>query len=127
MKKFALPVLLLTALPACAQGWVNYAQNDAGVLYFDSLRTRKMGDTAFVWDLHDLSAPARDVQGRTFQSALYATEYQCRARKRRVLSQSTLSGKMGSGDTVSEESQVSAWSEVTPGSIADELFKHICE
>ncbi len=127
MKPLFCLVLLLASMPASAQGWVSYMQNDASVMYFDSLRTRKMGDTAFVWDLHDFSAPAKDHEGRPFQSVLYATEYQCRARKWRVLSLSRMAGKMGSGETVSEESLVSAWHDTAPGSRADELFKHICE
>ena len=127
MKKFLAICLLLSAFPVCAQGWVRYAQNDDSMMYFDSLRTRKMGDTSFVWDLHNFSAPAKDQNGKAFQSVLYAIEYNCRAQKRRVLSLLRLSDQMGKGDTVSEETVVSEWSDATPSSLAGELFKHICE
>jgi hypothetical protein len=59
MKKIAALLLLLTTLPAWSQAWIRYAQTDSATLHFDSLRTRKMGDTAFVWDLHDLKTEAR--------------------------------------------------------------------
>jgi hypothetical protein len=127
MKKLFAICLLLCAFPVSAQGWVRYAENDDGMMYFDSLRTRKMGDTSFVWDLHNFSAPVKDQNGKTFQSALYAIEYNCRAQKRRILGSSRLSGAMGVGDTVSEETLVSEWRDAFPGSLAGELFRHICE
>ena len=69
MKKIATLLLLLAALPAWSQVWLPYAQTDSATLYFDSLRTRKMGDTAFVWDLHDLKAEAKDGSGRAYRAA----------------------------------------------------------
>lgn len=127
MKKITALVLLLAALPACAQGWVRYAETEESLLYFDSLRTRKMGDTAFVWDLHDLKAEGRDAQGKTYRSALYATEYQCRARKHRTLGITRHAEPMGRGAAVSEDSGAGNWMETKPDSLAGELFKHVCE
>jgi hypothetical protein len=127
MKKLFALCLLLATLPAAAQGWVRYAQSEEGNMYFDSLRTRKMGDTAFVWDLHDRQTSATDSNGNAFRSVLYAVEYQCRANKRRVLGIARHTHNMGVGAAVSEEAIVSEWSEVSAGSLGAELFKHICE
>lgn len=127
MKKITTLILLLAALPACAQGWVRYAETEESLLYFDSLRTRKMGDTAFVWDLHDLKAESRDAQGNTYRSALYATEYQCRARKHRTLGITRHAEPMAKGAAVSEDIGAGNWMETKPDSLAGELFKHICE
>ncbi|NCW86579.1 MAG: hypothetical protein EBV69_11000 [Oxalobacteraceae bacterium] len=80
MRKIIALVLLVIALPAWSQAWIRYAQTDTATLYFDSLRTRKMGDTAFVWDLHDLKTEAKDASGRVYRSIMHATEYQCRIR-----------------------------------------------
>ena len=124
---------LLTILLACfattalAQHWVRYAENDESLMYFDSLRTRKMGDTAFVWDLHDLKNAATDPSGKPYQSVLYAIEYQCRARKWRVLGSSRHTLSMGAGKPVSEEAGAKAFSEAEPGSRAEQLFNHVCE
>ncbi len=127
MKKIAALILLLTTLPACAQGWVRYAQTDEALMYFDSLRTRKMGDTAFVWDLHDLKADARDAGGNAYRSVLYAVEYQCRVRKWRVLGIARHAAPMGAGKPVSEEAGAGAFELASPHSRAGELFNHICE
>lgn len=127
MKKFVTLILLLTTLPACAQGWVRYAQTDEAILYFDSLRTRKMGDTAFVWDLHDLKTESQDGQGKVYRSALFATEYQCRARKHRWLGVTRHAEPMATGAAVAEETGAGEWVETRPESLAGQLFKHICE
>ncbi len=127
MKKILALLFLLTTLPASAQGWVRYAQTDEALLYFDSLRTRKMGDTAFVWDLHDLKTEGRDPQGKPYRSALFATEYQCRARKHRWLGVTRHSEAMGQGSPVSEETGAGEWQETRKASLAGQLFNHICE
>ncbi len=127
MKKLILFILPLIAGPAFAQGWVRYAETDEAIHYFDSLRTRKMGDTSFVWDLHDLGQPSTDAQGKTFRSVLYATEFQCRAGKHRRLSIARHAEAMGRGSVASEDVGAGDWIETRPESLAGQLFKHICE
>lgn len=127
MKKAAAFALLLAALPASAtEIWIRYAETDAATLYFDSLRTRKMGDTSFVWDLHDLKAETSDASGRAYRSVTYAIEYQCRARKRRVLGIQRYTGAMATGSVV-EETLTGEWTPTPPGSLGGQLFDHICE
>lgn len=126
MKKIAALALLLTTLPAWSQAWIRYAQTDSATLYFDSLRTRKMGDTAFVWDLHDLNTPATDAEGRVYRSVMHATEYQCRVRQRRVLSTLLHAEPMARGSAV-EVASAGDWISTPPGSLAGDLFDHICE
>ncbi|NDC08566.1 MAG: hypothetical protein EBZ75_04370 [Oxalobacteraceae bacterium] len=126
MKKIAALFLLLTTLPAWSQVWLPYSQNESASLYFDSLRTRKMGDTAFVWDLHDLKAEAKDGSGRAYRSVMHATEYQCRIRQRRVLSVLLHAGPMATGAAV-ELVTAGDWEATPPGSVGGQLFDHICE
>ncbi|MFM7226158.1 MAG: surface-adhesin E family protein [Betaproteobacteria bacterium] len=126
MKKIITLVLLLTTLPAWSQAWIRYAQTESATLYFDSLRTRKMGDTAFVWDLHDLNTPAVDATGRTYRSIMHATEYQCRIRQRRVLSILLHNEPMAKGASVEIVSSAD-WTATPPDTLAGELFNHICE
>lgn len=127
MKKFLAVCLLLATLPVCAQGWVRYAQTDEATHYFDSLRTRKMGDTAFVWDLHALKVPTVDEAGSTFQSLLFALEYNCRPRQYRVLSTAWMAGSMATGSVVKETTGTGEWHDAAAGSLRGMLFNHICE
>ncbi len=127
MKKAAAFALLLAALPAYAtEIWIRYAETDTATLYFDSLRTRKMGDTSFVWDLHNLKAEATDAGGKAYHSVMYAIEYQCRARKRRLLGIQRYTGAMGKGAVV-EETLTGEWTPTPPDSLGGQLFDHICE
>ncbi len=127
MKKFTALVMLLAALPALStEIWIRYAENDQAAMYFDSLRTRKMGDTSFVWDLHDLKTEATDANGKRYRSVMYATEYQCRARKHRVLGIQRYTDAMAKG-TVVEETMTGEWIATLPESLGGQLFNHICE
>lgn len=131
MKKILAICLLLVTLPVCAQGWVRYAQTDEATHYFDSLRTRKMGDTAFVWDLHELKVPAVDDAGTSFQSLMFALEYNCRPRQYRVLSTAWMAGSTVSSSTggkvVKEAIGAGEWHDAAAGSLRGMLFSHICE
>ena len=127
MKKAAVLALLLAALPAFGtEIWLRYAENNEATMYFDSLRTRKMGDTSFVWDLHDLKADATDASGKAYRSVMYAIEYQCRARKRRILGVQRYADAMGKG-AVTEETMTGEWMPTPPESLGGQLFDHICE
>jgi hypothetical protein len=88
---------------------------------------RKMGDTAFVWDMHDLKTPAVTADGFTYNSVGYAVEYQCRARKRRTLAIKWFEKHLGEGAVKSQEGVVSDWMIATPESLEGQLFNHVCE
>ncbi len=127
MKTIAALVMLLAALPALGtEIWIPYAQDEQATMYFDRLRARKMGDTSFVWDLHDLKAEATDAKGQRYRSVMYATEYQCRARKHRVLGIQRYTDAMAKG-TVVEETMTGEWTATLPESLGGQLFNHICE
>jgi hypothetical protein len=127
MKKTAAIALLLAALPAFGtEVWIRYTESEAATMYYDSLRTRKMGDISFVWDLHDLKADATDASGKTYRSVMYAIEYQCRARKRRVLGIQRYADAMGKG-AVTEETMTGEWMPTPPESLGGLLFDQICE
>ncbi len=127
MKKAAVIALLFAALPVYGtEIWIRYTESETATMYFDSLRTRKMGDISFVWDLHDLKAAATDANGKTYRSVTYAIEYQCRARKRRVLGIQRYTDAMAKG-TVTEETMTGEWTPTPPETLGGLLFDQICE
>lgn len=131
--KFQIRQILIACLclalvqSAWADGWIRYAENEKIDMYFDSFHKRKMGDTAFVWDLHDLKSADKRSNGFVYHSVGYAVEYQCRVFKRRVLAIKWFSGQMGEGANQTEEGVVADWVVVAPGSVEKLLFDHICE
>lgn len=117
MKKLLFLFLSAFITSASAQEWTPYAQTSLATQYFDLQRAVAMGNTTgFIIDLHDLKSETKDVDGKTYLSVVYATEFNCRKALRRVLSQQRMSERMGNGSVVSEHSVVGEWSDVkTPG------------
>ena len=85
-----------------------------------------MSGTAYIWDMQDLKNPATDASGQSYRSVLYPTEFSCRKHLRRVLSTHKMSGGMGEGFLVSEQTAVGQWLEVMPDTPDDELMKAVC-
>ena len=127
--RFFLTLLCILAANAYGGGWVlvRYAETEPAIHYFESVQMRKMGDTAFVWDLHDLKTPAVTTDGFAYNSVAYAVEYQCRARKRRTLAIKWFEKHLGEGAVKSQEGVVSDWMIATPETLEGQLFNHVCE
>lgn len=127
MKKWIFLYLCLSAVPAFANDWVRYAQNDDAIRYYDKLRMINMSGTAYIWDMQDLKNPETDSSGQSYRSILYPTEFNCRKQLRRVLSTRKMSGGMGEGSLVSEQTLVGPWGDVMPDTPDDQLMKAVCE
>ncbi len=125
MKKLLVLALLCASSLAHAKDWERYAQSADTVLYFDKFRRVMMSGMAFIWDLHDLKSES--VQdGKAFRSILFPTEVNCRTVQKRVLSSHKMSGPMGSGETIAENTVVGAWTDVLPGTPDDRLIVAAC-
>lgn len=114
-------------MPALANSWVRYAQNDDAIRYYDKLRMINMSGTAYIWDMQDLKTPMTDSSGQSYRSVLYPTEFSCRKQLRRVLSTRKMTDGMGEGVLVSEQTVVGPWVEVMPNTPDDQLMKAVCE
>jgi len=119
--------MLLIISPAFAESWTRYAQTDEATLYYDKHRIIKMGSTAMIWDLHDLKTAALDANGKSYRSALYATEYNCRLAQHRLLSVQRLADPMGAGAVVSEDTAAGAWRDAAASAAADKLLTEACD
>lgn len=131
MKKLLALILLSVAALAHAQAptqgptWERYAQSGEAIQYFDKFRRVLMSGMAFVWDLHDLRGQSADT-GKAWRSVLYPTEVNCRTVQKRVLSTHKMSGPMGSGDTIEEDTLVGPWVDVRPDTADHRLMVAAC-
>ena len=127
--RFLVTLLFILSSNVLAAGLVlvRYAETDEAIHYFDSIQMRKMGDTAFVWDLHDLKTAATTADGFTYFTVGYAVEYQCRVRKRRTLAIKWFANHLGEGAFKSQEAVVSDWIIAKPDTLEGQLFDHVCE
>ena len=127
--RFLFALLCIFSTNALAGGFVlvRYAETEQAIHFFDSIQMRKMGDTAFVWDMHDLKTAATTPSGFTYFTVGYAIEYQCRAQKRRTLAIKWFEKHLGEGASKSQEGVVSVWITITPDSLEGQLYNHVCE
>jgi hypothetical protein len=127
MKKWFYFFAYLIATPAFAENWVQYAEINEVIRYYDKLRMVNMSGNAFIWDLHDLQTPVIDASGKAYQSVLYPTEFSCRKHQRRILSTHKMSDAMGAGTLITEQNMVSGWVDVVPQTPDDHLMRAVCE
>jgi len=113
MKKIFSLLLFPLLGSAHAEQWIPYSQTSQGTQYFDLQRAITMGGSAaFILDLHDMKSEANDAEGKVYRSIIYAREFNCRKEHQRILSWQRKSESMGNGAVVSENSQVSEWTDV---------------
>ncbi len=127
MKNWFYLCACLTVTPAFAENWVQYAEINEVIRYYDKLRMVNVSGNAFIWDLHDLRTPMTDVSGKAYQSVLYPTEFSCRKHQRRILSTHKMSGGMGAGTLIMEQNMVGSWVDVVPQTPDDYLMRAVCE
>jgi hypothetical protein len=127
MKKWFYLCAYLIATPAFAENWVQYAEVNELIRYYDKLRMVNISGNAFIWDLHDLRTPVTDASGKTYRSVLYPTEFSCRKHQRRILSIHKMSDAMGAGMLITEQNLVSGWVDVAPETPDDHLMRAVCE
>ena len=127
MKKCLYLSILLIATPALAENWVQYAETNDFIRYYDKLRMVNMSGNAFIWDLHDLRTPVTDASGKAYQSVLHPTEFSCRKHQRRILSTHKMSDRMGAGSLIMEHNLVGDWIDVAPQTPDDQLMRAVCD
>jgi hypothetical protein len=127
MKKWLYLSTLLIAMPGFAENWVQYAETNEVIRYYDKLRMVNMSGNAFIWDLHDLRTPVTDASGKAYQSVLHPTEFSCRKHQRRILSTHKMSDSMGAGTLIMEHNLVGEWFDVVPQTPDDHLMRAVCD
>lgn len=121
MKKI-LFVCLLFATGSVWADWVAVGESAGSNFYIDPSTIRKEGDFRKVWGIQDLSK--RDIDGE--MSRRYREEYDCKAARKRYLSATTHSEPMAAGSTLISTSEASAWTDIRPNTLGDEILKTVC-
>jgi hypothetical protein len=78
-----------------------------------------------MWDLKDYKT-VQNYSGDSYLSDKGQMEYDCKEEKVRMLAISALSGQMGKGKAVYNNSDTSKWSPISPGSVGEALWKIAC-
>jgi hypothetical protein len=95
--------------------------------YIDKTTIRKRGNVAKMWELTDFKAPQEAVGG-SFLSAKSLKEYDCVEIRLRLLTLTSFSDNMGSGQVIfNYQSDDKDWMDIQPGSIGVTHWKAACK
>jgi hypothetical protein len=124
MRSLIATMTILVSSSAFAQSeWIQYAVNSDGDNFYaraGSIHT--VGGMKRVWTLVDLKRSAPDGD----RSTIAVEEFDCRARRNRIIHATGYSGQMGAGVINGSEAGPAPWSYLAPGTIGERLLKLVC-
>mgnify|MGYP006271763203 CR=1 FL=1 len=125
----ALLILLLCGTGGARAEWTRLgasaSASDAYVLYIDRSTLRREGDRVRLWDLQDFKQ-TQTIGERSYRSEKTELEFDCKARRTRVLSIIDFFGGMATGDIVYSDGDPSDWVAVAPGTLGELEWKAAC-
>lgn len=126
MTRLILITLLVLNSGLAFAEWVLLGQSGSGTsVYADPDTIRRKGDVVKMWYLFDFRT-VRTVEGSSFSSSTYQSEFDCVEERRRLLAYTLFSGNMKNGQAVYNYSGEDNWVPVQPGSIEQALWKVAC-
>jgi len=117
-------LMLLTAAPAFAQA-TTVADEDARTTYADAATIRKQDQLATMSVLIDFRNAQRAPYGPQYLSQQLEQQFDCPARRARVLEASAYAGQMATEDVVAVQDAPEEWKSVA-GQPAEALWKLAC-
>jgi len=128
MRKVILLMLLAVESSSAMAEWVKVSSSDDGnaTAYVDSSTILKNGSKVEIWTLLDFRI-AKTTGGKTYLSTRQQNEFDCKERKRRLLTYSLYSGNMGSGNVVYENSNIGNWDVIPPDSLGEDFWIFSCD
>jgi len=126
MKRAVMGVLLVCATGTALADWVRIRSDGTVTVLADSGSLSRSGDIAAMWSMINHAKPRKTDDGEEYLSSRQHMEYDCTDRLSRRLEFDRYSDLSGLGRAVYSNKNASAWSPVTPGSVAGELFKFAC-
>lgn len=124
--------LLLGAALACAAAaaaaeWTPVGQPDEiYAAYADAASIRRAGEVVTMHGLYDFRRRDFTPQGHGLLSTAVLREYDCAARRVRLLSSVDFAGHMGEGGAVSNSALRGRWEDVVEGGIDEAFWKFAC-
>lgn len=126
MKPAAL--LLLALLPAAVRAeWIPVGEgSEIYAAYADPATLRREGGFVRLSALYDFKRRDQTPEGRSMYSTVVLREFDCAARKVRLLSFIDFSGPMGGGEAVATDVGVRRWEDIVPGALDERFLALAC-
>ena len=120
-------LLLALSSGGAAAEWTALGQaNEIFAAYADPASIRRQGDVARMHGLYDFRRQDFTPDGKALFSTVVLREYDCGARRVRLLSAIDFSGHMGAGDAVSTSDRQRRWEEIVAGGIDERYWNIAC-
>ena len=126
MKQLLMGLMLLVTAGAASAEWTYGVRSEISIQYVDRATIRRNGNFVKMWDLMDYKTVQKGPAGVSFLSAKQQTEYDCKEEKERMLAFLWFDGQMANGKVVYSNSDTDKWSPISPGSVAETLWKIAC-
>jgi len=107
--------------------WVRVDSNDKVTVYADPSTSRKKLYIVRVSSLFDFKAEHTSSDGKTYQSIMRETDFNCRENLQRMVSFSIHSGKMAKGKVLNNGSDPQDWQPVSKSGIAQSMKNFACK
>lgn len=101
------------------------AENDQIRVFASRATLVRQGSLVKMWSLLDYDTPQKGEQGM-FRSAQTQDEYDCAARRSRLLLVTRHEGRMGEGKVLHTDRTVGAWEDIPADGLLPILFKFAC-
>ena len=100
--------------------------NNIYAAFADKDSIRRNGSLVTMHGLYDFRRQDFTPTGKGLYSTVVLREYDCDARRVRLLSSIDFSGHMGSGEPVDTSNRVRRWEDIVAGGIDDAYWKFAC-
>ena len=126
MSKAILMVLLLVLSGNAAAQWVEVGSNGEQTVYADLTVVQREGNIVQMWDLFNFKSAQVMTLGKQYLSQMSLHEYDCGAKRVRMLNFSQHSDYMAEGAEMFRDVRSGAWQSLLPGSPIELLWKIAC-
>jgi len=94
--------------------------------YADKSTIRRQGATARMSAMYDFRRQDFTPEGKALYSTVVLREYDCAARRVRLLSAIDFAGQMGTGEVVDTSARAGRWENVVPGALDEAFWNLAC-
>jgi hypothetical protein len=122
-------MVLLLGAPVAHAEWqkagVSNNAGDAFTLYLDPATLQRTGKLAKMWSLHDFKE-LQSIDGQLYLAEKTQLEFDCEAKKVRILATIDCALKMCAGEIVYSDADATEWSAVARNTLGETAWKLAC-
>lgn len=119
--------LLFCVSPQLLAGWTELAADDIAAEYVNDDSIEKDGTIATMWNMSDFRQPQAVGNGRLYLSTKVKQAYDCKHKKKRILSLIHYIQPMGVGEIAFLDHTAGQWRDIKTGSLSEVHFKAACK